>query len=139
MLHEGYAHFGLVVLIWLVQLVIYPSFRWADPDRFTDWHKSYTRRLSVVVTPLMLWQAVGAAATAVRRPTPVSVAVILLIAMIWAVTFIGAVPIHRRLSQRFRRTDVETLIRVNWIRTVGWSALWLLWWAAMRAGDATAA
>jgi len=128
-LHEEFAHFGLVVLIWLVQLVIYPSFRWADSSRFTDWHRSYTRRLSVIVVPLMLWQAGGALLTAACRTRPVDIALVILIAAMWLVTFVAAVPIHRRLSQRHDRADVESLVRVNWLRTVGWSAVWLLWWA----------
>lgn len=128
MLYEELAHFGLVVLIWLVQLVIYPSFRWADPSRFTVWHRSYTRRLSVVVVPLMLWQALGAVLTAAGQPNPVNIALILLIAAMWAVTFAGAVPIHGRLARRFSRGDIESLVRVNWIRTLGWSAVWVLWW-----------
>jgi hypothetical protein len=129
MLHEEFAHFGLVVLIWLVQLVIYPSFRWSDPAHFTTWHRSYTRRLSVIVVPLMLWQAFGALVTTIHRASPVNFTLLGLILLIWAVTFAAAVPIHVRLAKRFRRTDVESLIRVNWLRTIGWSAVWLLWWS----------
>ncbi|MEQ9363414.1 MAG: hypothetical protein RIF32_04185, partial [Leptospirales bacterium] len=55
-------HFGLVVLIWLVQLVIYPAFMYADAEQFTDWHRVYTERVSLVVVPLMLGQLVLAGA-----------------------------------------------------------------------------
>lgn len=49
-------HFGLVVLIWLVQLVIYPSLAHIAVDRFRDWHRRYTERVSLVVVPLMFAQ-----------------------------------------------------------------------------------
>jgi hypothetical protein len=35
--------FGLVVLIWLVQLIIYPSFGEIERGRFLLWHAGYTR------------------------------------------------------------------------------------------------
>ena len=50
------ASFGLVVLIWLVQVIIYPAFADIAPQRFTRWHAGYTRALTWIVMPLMLGQ-----------------------------------------------------------------------------------
>jgi hypothetical protein len=49
--------FGLIVLIWLVQLVIYPAFASIAPERFARWHARYTRTVTWIVAPLMLGQA----------------------------------------------------------------------------------
>ncbi|MEL6803956.1 MAG: hypothetical protein AAFO91_09270, partial [Bacteroidota bacterium] len=43
-----------LVLIWLVQLVIYPSFLYMDKQDFLVWHPIYTRKVTWVVMPIML-------------------------------------------------------------------------------------
>ena len=45
--------FGFVVLIWAVQLVIYPSFGFYAKANLFEWHKSYTARVTYIVLPLM--------------------------------------------------------------------------------------
>jgi hypothetical protein len=51
--------FGLVVLIWLVQLVIYPGFKFYSPSNLALWHKIYTGRIGVAVVPMMVWQDIN--------------------------------------------------------------------------------
>ncbi len=47
---------GLLILTWLVQLVIYPSFLYYDATDLKKWHSIYTGRITFVVLPLMLTQ-----------------------------------------------------------------------------------
>ena len=48
--------FGAVVLIWMVQLIIYPSFvYYADKD-LLKWHIPYTQRVTFIVAPIMFSQ-----------------------------------------------------------------------------------
>ena len=39
---------GLVVLIWMVQLIIYPSFLHYD-NNLVEWHHKYTSRIALIV------------------------------------------------------------------------------------------
>ncbi|MFQ3270452.1 MAG: hypothetical protein ACI9A1_000767, partial [Lentimonas sp.] len=50
--------FGLVVLIWMVQLVVYPSFKYYPASDLLKWHRAYTASMAVVVLPLMLAQLI---------------------------------------------------------------------------------
>ena len=50
--------FGLLVLIWLVQLVIYPSFLYYEQDNLKRWHEKYTQKITYVVLPLMMGQLI---------------------------------------------------------------------------------
>ena len=50
------ADFGLLVLIWMVQLVVYPGFKYYQRERLLEWHARYTSRISYIVGPLMLGQ-----------------------------------------------------------------------------------
>ena len=45
---------GFIVLIWAVQLVIYPSFKFYSNANLLKWHRLYTKRVTVIVLPLML-------------------------------------------------------------------------------------
>ncbi|MFT6745260.1 MAG: hypothetical protein ACJAR8_001821, partial [Bacteroidia bacterium] len=48
--------FGLVVLIWMVQLIVYPSFLFYKDTELITWHTKYTPRITKIVAPLMFAQ-----------------------------------------------------------------------------------
>ena len=48
--------FGLLVLIWIIQLIIYPSFLFYRAKELITWHKMYTKAIALIVIPLMLGQ-----------------------------------------------------------------------------------
>ena len=117
---------AMTMLIWLVQLVIYPAFRSVDPALFRDWHQRYMRTISFVVIPLMLLQGgcVGLQCLVDSRPAHAASAVGILTA--WIVTFRLSVPCHRLLQTEGRRGDViSRLVHTNWIRTVSWTGVWI--------------
>ena len=115
---------GLVMLIWLVQLIIYPSFRYTADEYFIIWHARYTRLMALVVAPLMLFQ-VGIEIAYVFFLTPRWLRVGI-IAAIWISTFRFSVHCHHRLHTEGRQRGlVERLIKTNWIRTVLWSISFL--------------
>lgn len=114
--------FGMAVLIWLVQLVVYPAFREIAPSTFSAWHRSYRRRISFVVMPLMLGQVGLHAMGLEREMSSWGVASALAIAGAWAVTFLRSVPSHAALQREGKELAViESLITTNWWRTALWS------------------
>lgn len=48
--------FGLCILIWVVQLIVYPSFAFYNNTQLLKWHKTYTKAIALIVIPLMLGQ-----------------------------------------------------------------------------------
>ena len=117
--------FGLVVLIWLVQLVIYPAFAEIAADGFAAWHGRYTRAITLVVAPLMLAQVALAIALLARRRDPATIAYALLVASTWIATAFVAVPIHDALATGRDPARIERLVRTNWVRTVAWTLAFL--------------
>ncbi|WP_372809215.1 hypothetical protein [Pontiella sp.] len=117
---------AMLMLIWLVQLVIYPAFRSIDPARFIGWHGGYMRTFSFIVIPPMLLQAGLIAVQCMRAPTPahwISAAAVL---AAWLTTFTVSVPCHRQLQLAGNTPKwTNRLIRTNWIRTAAWSLAWL--------------
>lgn len=119
--------FGLLVLIWLVQLIIYPSFRYIRQDDFVVWHKKYTLMITFVVGPLMLGQAGLVLVQLYTTPGPAVIASAALILLIWLSTFLQAVPTHEQLAGGQNiAVLVEKLISVNWPRTVLWTLVFIL-------------
>lgn len=119
--------FGLLVLIWMIQLIVYPSFLHYQKENLITWHKKYTLLISYIVAPLMLMQLGAAIFIIIREATAYNVLVLLLIGIIWATTFLQFVPIHSAISKgNFSEEQLQKLVNRNWIRTLLWTVLFVL-------------
>jgi hypothetical protein len=120
---------GLLVLIWLVQLVIYPSFRHYKDSELKQWHLIYTSRISLVVLPLMLSQLVLSCWLAIESNWDILFTINgLLVVLTWLSTFALFVPLHQKIDNQSQNLSVyvEKLISFNWIRTILWSIIVLM-------------
>ena len=117
--------FGLFLVIWMVQLIIYPSFiYYTDHQAFQEWHRRYSRLISYFVIPLMLGQVILTSWSALLYPDILKWTNMLLIAYTWWVTFTQAVPMHNQLATHCDAKSCKTtLIEVNWTRTICWSLI----------------
>lgn len=117
--------FGLLILIWLVQLIIYPSFRHCEANQFQAWHNTYTGLISLFVVPLMVAQLGIYGWWVATRGEGADYLVLGLIALIWVVTFAWSVPCHDTLHRvGFDRQVINQLVLSNWPRTIAWTAIW---------------
>jgi len=113
---------GLLILIWLVQLIIYPSFYRISPDEFAAYHKWYVKRISSVVMPLMISE-LGLTAWWILsdKHSTVSFFSGFLVFIVWLSTFVLQVPIHNQLQTGKEDKLIQRLVMTNWIRTAAWS------------------
>ncbi len=52
---------------------------------------------------------------------------VVLLLVIWISTFLRAVPLHNTLaSNGYDMIQIQQLVKVNWIRTIGWTLLLVL-------------
>lgn len=117
---------GLVVLIWMVQLVVYPSFTYYQAKNLIEWHQKYTTGIAVIVIPLMLAQLVLAMVAVFYQPNFVSLFTLLIVIFLWIFTFLSFAPLHFKISEgKPNQQLLQLLIRRNWIRTFLWSSLFL--------------
>ncbi len=113
---------GLVVLVWLVQLIIYPTFAAVEPARFRTWHRGYSRRIATVVVPLMVAQALLHGWGLLTALDAAAVVAAGCVVGAWLATFLGAVPCHRRLAAAGCEPRVlRSLLRWNLVRAVAWT------------------
>ncbi len=118
---------GLVVLIWVVQLVIYPSFMYYHSKKLIEWHKIYTNRIAIIVIPLMLLQLIIAITTIFLNFNLQTLTVLIIVFFLWMYTFLGFAPLHFKISKgKHNLKLIQILIQRNWLRTFLWTVLLVL-------------
>ncbi len=120
---------GLVVLILLVQLIIYPSFLFYDRSALIKWHHIYTKRIAIIVAPLMITQLVLVIYILLNNLVVniYNITISLIIIAIWGVTFAIFVPLHSKISSNSYVTkDLHKLVSFNWIRVLLWIFILIL-------------
>jgi fatty acid desaturase len=120
---------GLVVLIWIVQLIIYPSFLYYDSDSLSKWHKVYTGRITIIVAPLMIAQIAIAAYLLLIKGTfsiP-EIAALIFIAVNWLITMFIFIPLHEHIDTIPDDRKVQRrLVHLNWWRVLLFCMIFLI-------------
>lgn len=122
LLLQAAASCALAGLVWFVQLVHYPLFTRVGPDGFRAYEREHTRRTTWIAAPLMVAEAGTAALLLVLGREAATLVGALLVAALWASTFLVQVPCHRALGRGWDEAVHRRLVRTNWLRTVLWTA-----------------
>lgn len=120
--------FGLFVLIWMVQLIAYPSFRFFGKSDLHAWHEYYTKMITLFVVPLMFGQLALHLYGMIKSNFHwIQITSFTMIIGAWFLTFMKAVPLHRQIGAGVDlQNSITKLIQVNWIRTVLWTLVFML-------------
>lgn len=119
--------FALFILIWLVQLVIYPVFHFVSERDFSTWHEIYCKRIAYFVLPLMFAQLFESSAACFFVGTWLEWIKLFLILSVWVVTFLISAPCHHKLSKIGKdKIVISKLVLTNWIRTILWTMITLV-------------
>lgn len=119
-------------LIWLVQLVYYPAFQFADQGNFKAFHRFHNRRISLIVVPVMIIELVTSGVLWWNYgPLSAHGVGFYLVILIWISTAAFSVPNHAKLASGKDEKVIRSLVHTNWFRTILWSVkslltLWLL-------------
>jgi len=122
--------FILIGLILTIQFVHYPSFRYVSNRQFEEFHRFHSKRISFVVIPLMLVELVSSLILYFNNQdnmiSTVFLINLILVVSIWALTFLGIVPIHNQLAKAFDILTFKKLLLFNFFRTILWISRGLL-------------
>jgi len=123
---------AMAAVSWLILLCTYPDFARWRPEGFAAAHDAYTRRVGLVVGPLLILQLLGHLwAASVGNWFGLA-----LVAACWALTALWSVPCHRRLRDEGADSPaLASLIRSHAWRTALWTLLALL--SAVGAAELT--
>ena len=119
--------FGMVVLIWIVQLVVYPGFLFYAKEDLLRWHGPYTSAITIIVMPLMVSQLLLHGVRVYSDFSWMNLLILALVLSTWVVTFFVSVPLHNQISSGVDIQQASSkLVSTNWIRTIQWTLIFLL-------------
>lgn len=115
---------GLLVLIWMIQLIVYPSFLFYTAKELIAWHKMYTKAIALIVIPLMLGQlGITIYQVFLEQNTYTSTSIVLVV-FLWGITLLKFAPMHQQISEGNTHEQLlKKLVQINWIRTIIWTIL----------------
>lgn len=115
----------MVGIIWLVQIIHYPLFKFVNESNFVEYHKLHLKRTSIVIAIPMVLELLTAVTLIIfdagYRNNFLFLSANLLLALIWITTFFISVPKHNILAKGFNPSAIHSLIQTNWIRTLAWT------------------
>ena len=118
----------MVGVIWVIQLVHYPSFHFIELKQYTTFQRFHMSRISYVVIPAMvteLFTLILIIISMDQIDTLVLASAILLI-FIWLMTAVFFSGVHQKLTLGYDQTVVDKLVKLNWGRTLLWTLRLLL-------------
>ena len=110
-------------VIWMVQIVHYPSFFYVDINRYKPFQNFHMSRIGFIVGPLMAVELItGAMLLIIYKLSNVYFfSSMLLLFGIWFTTAIVFTRIHNKLLNGYNEKLIHDLIRFNWSRTIMWT------------------
>ena len=116
--HALVIDFAMFVVIWLVQLIVYPVFHQVETSGFVAWHRGYCNKICLFVLPLTFAQLIEAASASFFVGNTLAWVKLCTVLIAWSVTFLASAPCHRKLAVGGKdSTVIRRLIFTNWIRT----------------------
>ena len=113
----------MVGVIWVIQLVHYPSFHFVELKQYTTFQRFHMARISYVVIPAMLTELF----TLILIVIPMDqidnlvLASAILLIFIWIMTAVFFSGVHQKLTLGYDQTVVDKLVKLNWGRTLLWT------------------
>lgn len=109
-------------VIWVIQLIHYPSFTHIAPQQFLQFHAQHTMTMGYIVGPMMVIELTTGLWLLMNKADIFSVTHFALVIVLWALTFFVSVPLHNKLTQGYDPLVINRLINTNWPRTIIWTA-----------------
>ena len=118
----------MVGVIWIIQLVHYPSFHFVELKQYTAFQRFHMSRISFVVIPAMLTEIFTLILIVISMDQIDSLvlASAILLIFIWLMTAVFFSGVHQKLTLGYDQTVVDKLVKLNWGRTLFWTLRLLL-------------
>jgi hypothetical protein len=108
-------------LIWTIQLVHYPLFALVGGEQWPRYEAGHQRRITWVVLPLMSLAVALSVALLVAHPGVLAWSNAVIAVGQFVATGLFYAPLHGELARGFSTDRIQALVRLNWLRTAGWT------------------
>ena len=115
-------------VIWVIQIVHYPSFHFIEKDLYTAFQKFHMNKISIIVMPIMLAELITGIMLFFDKSfkSPFLTISIIILVLIWLITGVFFTKVHNELIAGYQELVVNQLVAMNWIRTLLWTLRLLL-------------
>jgi hypothetical protein len=107
---------------WTVRGLVYPQFDAVPAAAFAAYERRHQQRITRVVGPLFAGQLVTTAWLLATRPSGALLVGAACLAAVLLLTALGAVPLHRRLTDGWEDAAFRRLLRVDALRALAATA-----------------
>lgn len=90
-------------------------------EKYKDFQIFHERRISIIVLPLMLIEAVLCVILLINSLNFQNIVSFVLLLIIWISTILIQMPIHSKLEHGFDEELIKKLVSTNWTRTIAWT------------------
>lgn len=113
----------MVSIIWIIQILHYPTFLFVDKKHYTKFQKFHMKNISNLIIPIMLLELLTGLSILlkIKMINFYFFASFGLLILIWLITALFFSKFHSELSKKYNRDTILKLIRLNWIRTFFWT------------------
>ena len=115
-------------VIWVIQIVHYPSFHFIEKELYTAFQKFHMNKISIIVIPIMLAELITGIMLFLDKSSksPFLIISIIILVLIWLITGVFFTKAHNELIAGYQELVVNQLVVMNWIRTLLWTLRLLL-------------
>ncbi len=115
-------------VIWVIQIVHYPSFHFIEKELYTAFQKFHMNKISIIVIPIMLAELITGMMLFLDKSSksPLLIVSFVILVLIWLITGVFFSKAHNELMTGYQELVVNQLVVMNWIRTLLWTLRLLL-------------
>ena len=116
----------MVGIIWVIQIVHYPSFHYIDKSRYVSFQNFHMNKISYIVIPVMSIEAISGIILLYNDQTVLFIISLIILLVIWTLTAFYFTRAHQLLANGYKKDIVRKLVQANWVRTGLWTLLLLI-------------
>ena len=109
----------LIAISIIVQFIVYPSFN-KILESFKEYHSRYKKKIFWIVGPVMILEILTSLLM-ILNEFDIYLIPGLIVLLVWMLTFIYIVPLHKQLSKEFQTNKHIKLLKLNFVRTILWA------------------
>ena len=109
----------LIAISIIVQFIVYPSFN-KILESFVEYHSRYKKKIFWIVGPVMILEILTSLLM-ILNEFDIYLIPGLIVLLLWMLTFIYIVPLHKQLSKQFQTNKHIKLLKLNFVRTILWA------------------
>ena len=115
-------------VIWVIQIVHYPSFHFIEKELYTAFQKFHMNKISIIVIPIMLAELITGMMLFLDKSakSPFLIVSFVILVLIWLITGVFFSKAHNELIAGYQELVINQLVAMNWIRTLLWTLRLLL-------------